>query len=295
MERIETQVTPLVLPQVRLQVTEYGDPGSTTHVLLVHGFPDDQRMWEPVVAALPQGWHLITYDVRGSGRSTHPQGRSSYRTELLVEDLVAVLDATVPAGERVHLVGHDWGSIVGWDVVAAETWDPRLEGRLASYTSCSGPPLDLLGTSNATWGGRLQMLPQTVHSWYVWMFLVPWLPERIWRHGQGLLRPAMSRLDPTIADLPWGREVEENTSHSIELYRANVLPRLRNPLPWRTSLPVQLVVATRDGFVLPRSLEGLEARCRDLTRVEVDEGHWVPRARPEEFADLVAGFVRRHP
>jgi pimeloyl-ACP methyl ester carboxylesterase len=89
--------------------------------------------------------------------------------------------------------------------------------------------------------------------------------------------------------------VEENTSHSIELYRANVLPRLRNPLPWRTSLPVQLVVATRDGFVLPRSLEGLEARCRDLTRVEVDEGHWVPRARPEEFADLVAGFVRRHP
>jgi pimeloyl-ACP methyl ester carboxylesterase len=55
------------------------------------------------------------------------------------------------------------------------------------------------------------------------------------------------------------------------------------------------VVATRDGFVLPRSLEGLEARCRDLTRVEVDEGHWVPRARPEEFADLVAGFVRRHP
>jgi pimeloyl-ACP methyl ester carboxylesterase len=293
-ERTETQVTPSVVPPVTLQVTEYGDRSSTTHVLMVHGFPDDQRMWEPVAAALPEDWHVITYDVRGSGRSTRPEGRASYRTELLVEDLIAVLDATVPAGHQVHLVGHDWGSIALWDVVAAETWDPRLEGRLASFTSCSGPSLDHLGSVSESWRGRLHLLPQSMHSWYVWLFQVPWLPEKAWSAWQTVLRPGVRRLDPTTSHLPWGADLGANTSHSINLYRANVLPRLRHPRPWRTSVPVQLVIALRDPWVTPLALEGMEARCRDLTRVEIDSGHWVPRARPAELADLVSTFVSTH-
>ena len=288
------QVRPLVSPPVTLHVTEYGERGAATHVLLVHGFPDDQRMWEPVVAAMPSDWHVITYDVRGSGRSTRPAGRSAYRTALLVEDLIAVLDATLPPGEKVHLVGHDWGSIAGWDVLAAETWDPRLEGRVASYTSSSGPSLDHLGSVTETWSGRRRLLPQVLRSWYVWLFLVPWLPERVWRHLQRLVRPMVRRLDPTTDLLPWGRDVARNTEHSVDLYRANVIPRLRKPLPWRTSVPVLLIVATRDAWLAPRSVAGLEARCRDLTRVEVDDGHWWPRARPEECARIVTAFVRDH-
>jgi pimeloyl-ACP methyl ester carboxylesterase len=292
-ERFETQVTPRVSPPVTLQAVEYGDRGSSTHLVLVHGFPDDQTMWEPVVAALPDDWHVVTYDVRGSGRSSSPEGRASYRTELLVEDLIAVLDATVPPGEQIHLVGHDWGSTAMWDVVAAETWDPRLEGRLASYTSASGPPLDHMGSISETWQGRLRMLPQTLHSWYIWLFPVPWLPEQMWSHSQWVVRRSAGLLDPTIELLPWGPEVRHNARHGLNLYRANVVRRLRNPLPWRTSVPVLLVVAKRDAWIARVSLSGLEARCRDLSRVEIDEGHWLPRARPEEFARLVSTFVRR--
>lgn len=294
MKRIETQVTPRVSPPVTLAVTEHGDRSAPTHVVLVHGFPDDQAMWEPVVEALPGDWHVVTYDVRGSGRSTRPEGRSAYRTELLVEDLIAVLDATVPAGQRVHLVGHDWGSTAMWDAVAAETWDPRLEGRLASYTSASGPPLDHMASMTGSWRGQLRMLPQTLHSWYVWLFLIPWLPEQMWARFQWLLRRTARRLDPTIDLLPWGPAVRRNSRHSLNLYRANVLPRLRHPLPWRTSVPVLLVVATRDAWITSVAVSGLDARCRALTREEVDEGHWLPRARPAEFAGLVAAFVRRH-
>jgi pimeloyl-ACP methyl ester carboxylesterase len=291
-KREETQVTPLVSPPVTLRVTEYGDRSAATHLLLVHGFPDDQRMWEPVVEELPTDWHVITYDVRGSGHSTRPKGRSAYRTSLLVEDLVAVLDATLPPGESVHLVAHDWGSIAGWDVVAAETWDPRLEGRLASYTSASGPSLDHLGSISQTWRGKLRLLPQVLRSWYVWFFLIPWLPEFVWRHLQVVARRSSRRIDPTIDLLPWGREIRHNAERSIDLYRANVIPRLRNPLPWRTSIPVLLIVALRDGWVRPRAVAGLEARCRDLTRVEVDDGHWWLRSRPDECARIVTQFVR---
>lgn len=294
MRREESQVRPLVTPPVTLAVTEYGERDAAVHVLLVHGFPDDQAMWEPVVEALPQDWHVVTYDVRGSGRSTRPTQRAAYRTSLLVEDLVAVLDATLPEGVRVHLVAHDWGSTATWDVIAAETWDPRLEDRIASYTSCSGPSLDHLGTVLQSWRGRLRLLPQLLHSTYVWFFLLPWLPEQVWRHLQGLTRRSARRLDPTIDLLPWGRDVRHNAERSLNLYRANVRQRLRDPLPWRTSVPVLLVVARRDAWVTPRALDGLEARCRDLTRVEVDTGHWHPRSDPEQLARLVSEFVLVH-
>ena len=59
-------------------------------------------------------------------------------------------------------------------------------------------------------------------------------------------------------------------------------------------MPVLLIVATRDFWLAPRSVAGLEARCRDLTRVEVDDGHWWPRSRPEECARMVTAFVQDH-
>ena len=211
----------------------------------------------------------------------------------LVEDLIAVLDATVPAGAKVHLVGHDWGSTLGWDVVAASTWDPRLEDRLASYTSASGPPLDHMATRTQGWRDRLRMLPQLAHSWYIYFFLLPKLPELSWRYGMWSTRKLMGRLDPSIAELSWDRTTSANAIGSLDLYRANVVPRLRHPVQWRTSLPIQLLLLERDAFVTPRALEGLEARCRDVTRVEVDSGHWLPRSDPDRMAGLIREFVTR--
>ena len=113
-----TTVTGASTPPVDLAVTEYGDRAAPVHVLLLHGFPDDQRMWEPVVEHLPRDWHVVTFDLRGFGGSGKPAETSAYRLERLVEDVVAVVEHTVPQGERVHMIGHDWGSMLGWDLLA---------------------------------------------------------------------------------------------------------------------------------------------------------------------------------
>lgn len=288
-----TTVTSTTTPPVDLQLTEYGDRAAPVQVLLLHGFPDDQRMWEPVVEHLPRDWHVVTFDLRGFGGSGKPAETSAYRLERLVEDVVAVVEHTVPQGERVHVVGHDWGSMLGWDLLAAEARGGPLAGRLASYTSISGPSLDHLAAVASTWSGKRRLLPQVLHSWYVWLFQLPRVPELAWERMQGRIRKDGARMDPTIELLPWGPDLVANTRHSVNLYRANVLQRSRRPRPWQSSVPVQLVVPTRDAWVTPRATEGIEERCPDLTRVEIDEGHWVPRAQPAELAELVAGFVRR--
>ena len=44
---------------VRLAVREYGEPGRTT-VVLVHGYPDTQAVWEPVAGVLGADFHGVT-------------------------------------------------------------------------------------------------------------------------------------------------------------------------------------------------------------------------------------------
>ena len=79
-------------------------------VILVHGYPDANHVWEKVAERLSRDFRVVAYDVRGAGNSSVPQGRAAYKLRELRDDLHAVMDAVSP-NEKVHLVGHDWGSI----------------------------------------------------------------------------------------------------------------------------------------------------------------------------------------
>lgn len=59
-------------------------------VVLIHAFPLCHAMWEPQVAALRRGFRVVSYDIRGLGRSAAGDGQSTM--ELLVDDLAALLD-----------------------------------------------------------------------------------------------------------------------------------------------------------------------------------------------------------
>ena len=247
------------------------------HVVLVHGYPDRQALWRRTIAELDlDELHVVTYDVRGAGASDAPAGQDGYRTELLVEDLVAVVESTVPDDEPVHLVGHDWGSVQLWDAVAAETTDPRLRGRIASFTSVSGPSLDHVAHLLRHRDGReLRLLNQSLRSSYVYAFHVPVLPELFWT-GAGRLTGIHAR----------------DARNGLNLYRANIRRRMARPAALRTDVPVQVVQPRHDPFVTEVMLEDLELACSDLTIVYVDAGHWVPRSHPAELAALVTQHVR---
>jgi pimeloyl-ACP methyl ester carboxylesterase len=278
---------------VRIAVREHSaaEPGRPT-VVLVHGYPDQQEMWDLVVAALPADrLHLVTYDVRGAGASDVPASTRRYRTELLVEDLAAVLDAVLPPGGRAHLVGHDWGSVQLWDAVAAEASHPRLRGRIASFTSISGPSL-----AHSAWlarhprGRRWRLLRQLVHSWYVAVFLVPVLPELMWRLHGPLGRAVAAR--ERLGRGHWGPELGRNAVHGLRLYRANVVRRMRGPAGMRTAVPVLVVRPTRDDYLTDVLLDELD-RCGDVRVTRVDAGHWVARTHPGLVARLVLEHVAR--
>jgi pimeloyl-ACP methyl ester carboxylesterase len=279
---------------VSLAVREYGDPAAPT-VVAVHGYPDNQTMWEPLARLLREDFHVVSYDVRGAGESDAPSARDDYVSERLVDDLVAVLDA-VAADGPVHLLGHDWGSLQLWDAVTSEQDDHRLRGRIASYTSVSGPSLDHMAHFLRTAPNDVRR-QQARKSWYVSWFHLPVLPDLTWRLLHPLIGAAMRRREGLPKVAGWGRELGRDADHGLDLYRANIRQRLRSPRAGRTSVPVQVVVPLRDPFISPRTLDALDlGRFLDTwRRVDVDSGHWLPRTDPARVAGLLREWVAQHP
>lgn len=275
-----------------LAVWERGDASRPT-VVLVHGYPDTHHVWDGVAEALAPDFHVVAYDVRGAGESGVPADRAGYDLGHLVADMMAVVDACSP-DSPVHLVGHDWGSIQGWEAVTR----PGLEDRIASYTSMSGPGLDhaaIWMRSHATLDrSRLRaLLRQSVRSWYTAFFQIPRLAELGW--GTVVPRGFRRYLERAEGVSACGSHPAPSLAHDgargVELYRQNLRRRLSAPSPRSTDIPVLLAVALGDRFVTPALLDDTGDYASDLRRVEVDGGHWFPVAKPEQFASLVRDHV----
>ncbi len=282
---------------IELCVAELGDTDRPT-VLLVHGYPDSKEVWSEVAGRLADRFHVVLYDVRGHGRSTAPTPlRGGFTLEKLTDDFLAVADAVSP-GRPVHLVGHDWGSVQGWEFVTLE----RTEGRIASFTSMSGPSLDHFGhwikkRMNRPTPRRVgQLLGQGAKSWYVYMLHTPVLPELAWRGPLGRQWPKILRRmeKPAAGDYPTP-SLPQDAAHGAWLYRDNVRARLRRPRPDAYAhAPVQLITPTGDFFLSERLYDDLGTWAPQLTRRTLPARHWIPRTRPDQLAAWISEFVTQH-
>ncbi|MER6285152.1 SDR family oxidoreductase [Streptomyces sviceus] len=279
---------------VDLCVAELGDPGQPT-VVLVHGYPDSKEVWSEVASRLADRFHVVLYDVRGHGRSTAPMPlRGGFTLEKLTDDFLAVADAVSP-DRPVHLVGHDWGSVQSWEFVTV----PRTEGRVASFTSMSGPSLDHFGHWIA---GRLkrptprslgQLLGQGAKSWYVYALHTPALPELAWRGPLGKVWPrVLERVEKVPAAGYPTSSLPTDAAHGAWLYRDNIRARLRHPrTDAHAHAPVQLITPLGDAFLSEKLYDGLEQWAPRLTRRTLPAKHWIPRSRPDQLSAWITEFV----
>jgi len=136
-----------------------GLSGSGPGLILLHGFPETSAMWVPLIeTAVAAGYRVVAFDQRGYSPGARPEGIESCLVPELIGDVLAVADAV--GFDRFHLVGHDWGCVVGWGVAIQ---NPE---RLHSWTGLSIPhPGTLLAD--------LRRDPPT----YIKVFTAPWVPE----------------------------------------------------------------------------------------------------------------------
>ena len=97
---------------VELNVVEAGEGYP---VVLAHGFPELSYSWRHQLPALADaGYRVIAPDQRGYGRSSRPEAIEDYDIVHLTDDLLGLLDDI--GAEKAVFVGHDWGSMVVWQM-----------------------------------------------------------------------------------------------------------------------------------------------------------------------------------
>ncbi|MGY1837220.1 alpha/beta fold hydrolase [Blastococcus sp. SYSU DS0510] len=254
-----------------------GDP-----VVLLHGFPQDSGAWDRVAPALHQhGLRTLAPDQRGYSPGARPRGRAHYRLRETADDVLALLDA---AGlESAHVVGHDWGGLVGW---ALGAWYPD---RVRTLTALSVPHPGAMARA-------MVRSDQALRSSYVGLFQLPVLPERLLLAGEGaVLRRVLRQggLPDDAADRYVRRMREPGAlTAALDWYRA---------VPWsgrdpvgKVRVPTLHVWSTGDAF-LGRAATEDTARFVDAPyRLEVLDGvtHWIPELAAERTAELVTAHVR---
>ena len=107
-----------------------GGDGDRPTAVLVHGWPQFAACWEDTAAALADaGVDVIAYDQRGYSPGARPGEVEDYTVEHLVSDLRALVREW--GLSQFHLVGHDWGGILGWHYAA------QHPDELITFTSVS--------------------------------------------------------------------------------------------------------------------------------------------------------------
>lgn len=258
-------------------IFDYHDTGQGEPVILLHGFPEDAASWDQVAVLLhQQDLRTIALDQRGYSLRAAPKRRRDYGIDKLTGDVVALLDHM--GLERATIVGHDWGGAVAWALAL------RHPERVTSLVALSTPH-----PSAMQWA--LTRSTQGLRSYYMLLFQLPWLPERLSARTlertlrtTGLTEIEARRYGVKYAD-------PQRLTGPLNWYRA--LPfagRVGDPM---VRVPTTYVWGRRD-FAL-----GAEAARKtadfvtaDYRFVELDATHWLPENDPADVADAIIDRVR---
>lgn len=268
---------------LRFDVIDVG-PIDGPVIIALHGFPELATMWDGVIPHLTAaGFRVLAPNQRGYSPGARPIGVKNYTLDRLADDVVALADQC--GAPEFHVLGHDWGAVVAWHLVA------RHPERAITASMLSVPhPRAMLAAMP-----RGQLL----RSGYILLCQLPWLPEWINRAGDGwALRrigaPVLKMSDQLIAQTRALFDEPGAATAIVNWYRGlRYPPRLAVR---RIAVPTLYVWSTDDAAIGRAAAERAANYVDGPYRMKVLDGvsHWIVEERPAQTAAMVLEHIGSH-
>jgi pimeloyl-ACP methyl ester carboxylesterase len=249
---------------ISYEVTGSGEP-----LLMIMGFLSDSRMWMLQTPEFSQHFQCITFDNRGVGNSSRPQG--PYTMEQMAADAIAVLD---DAGiDKVNVLGISMGGAIAQHV--ALKIPERINKLVLAATWCRPNQwLDRLGTISNDLTEHLG--PEVFgRSVLLWLFT----PELVINHPGviEMIETMMSTIQPPVES--FASQFAAVQAHDTEAQ----LHQITAPT---------LVMGARRDFMVPPELAKHIADAIPGSRFEMLEGgHGFSAENTAEFNRVILEFL----
>ena len=117
----------------------YDDQGAgTIPVIFIHGFPFDKSTWQPQVDFLKETNRVISYDIRGFGKS--PMGKGPISINQFAEDLICLMDSLII--DKAVVCGFSLGGYIFLNAISR--FPERFSGVILCDTQCAADPVEVI-------------------------------------------------------------------------------------------------------------------------------------------------------
>lgn len=251
-------------------------------IIFLHGFPETSYMWSQLMKDISlMGYYCVAFDQRGYSENACPKGAKNYKVDYLVEDVLGMAEAV--GHQKFHLVGHDWGAVIGWHLVH------DFPNKIISWTAMSVPHLSAFSKAFKT--DKIQRKK----SGYIKWFLPPFLPE-IW----------LRRKDFSLLKRLWKLCGEEELAYNLSVfrrkktltgalnyYRANLGPGKGKKIG-KISSPTLFLYGRKDLAIGNTAAEFNHFyMIGDYAYEFLDGGHWLIQSNYEDISKAVVNHVEK--
>lgn len=255
---------------------------SNTMLVFLHGFPETSHMWIPLMEHMAsEGYFCIAPDLRGYSKNACPRGRKNYKIDLLCSDIVAI---TSSFGKNAyHLIGHDWGAVIGWKLVFDSP------NKILSWTSLSVPHIkgfmEAINTSS----------DQQYRSRYIKRFQWPLFPEyqirkkdfqifkKLWKNS------SKEEIDNYLKVFRRKRSL----TASLNYYRANFDFKKAFNIG-KISTPTLFIWGNKDMALGQDAVQyGHQYIVGPYTFIELDTGHWLVQTAFKEILQQLKKHIAK--
>jgi len=247
-------------------------------VILLHGFPETSRMYYDLIPVLvSEGYKVVAPDQRGYSPGARLPKISDYSIDKLSQDVLNIADAF--QFEKFHLIGHDWGSAVGWVTVAFHS------ERVISWAALSVPHLD------AFFKAMNNNPEQQRKSQYIKFFRKPFLPEFYFSiFGYKYLKDIWRKSsEPEIEKYLEVFKKKGALKSSLNWYRANM--NNENKRIGDITTPTLIIYGLKDMAIGEKSVDESEKYLKGDYNIEkLESGHWLI----QESFEAVSKSIMQH-
>jgi cis-3-alkyl-4-acyloxetan-2-one decarboxylase len=248
-------------------------------VLMLHGWPDNHRLWDSTVAALKDHHRCVRFTLPGFDRS---QARRGFSLDEVVGTVRAVAQHVSPQ-KPVTLLLHDWGCVYGYQFAMRE---PALVRRIVA--------VDIGDAGSRAHLASLSAKAKAMVAFYQLWLVVAWRLSAVLGEAFGdRMTRFMARSVGHRGDVA---SVTVRANYPYDMQWTGSFGSFKAAQIFKPAWPMLYIYGQRKPFQF-QSAQWLESLAQQpACAVEgFDTGHWVMAEQPARFNATLEAWLERSP